>query len=136
MEWIKLELRPLFDLLLDKAEDWEPENVLPRTKHLGTLIQPQLLEYQDGKYRRDRNEAVGFFEAIAKFAETGLPISLDHFGSIVKDYKNRISPYPHYSGIEIILPKELENIDKISPEEIPTELDTDEKPEDTSMKLL
>lgn len=135
MEWEKLELRPLLDLLKEKANIWEPVEVLPRTKKLGLVVIPQLHKYKEGKYRRDRNEVIGLFDAISKFIETGLPIALDHFESIVDDYKGRISPYPHYSGIKVVVPQGLQGIDDISPADIP-DIEEDESSNSTSMKLL
>jgi hypothetical protein len=136
MEWEKLELRPLLDLLKEKANNWEPAEVLPRTKKLGLLVIPQLHNYKEGKYRRDRNEVIGLFDAITKFIETGLPIALDHFESIVDDYKSRISPYPHYSGIKVVVPQGLQAIDDLSPADIPVIEKEEEVSNSTSMKLL
>ena len=93
--------------------------VLPNTNSLGEIIRFQLEEYQDGKFRSDRNETLGFFDSMDKFASTNLQISLDHFQTLVLDYKRRILPYPHYSGIKLKVPENLENLDTISVESIP-----------------
>ncbi|MCH8907658.1 MAG: hypothetical protein IH840_11255 [Candidatus Heimdallarchaeota archaeon] len=66
-----------------------------------------MADYTAGKYRQDRNEIQGFFEAIEKFAKTGLPLSLEHLNAIIDDYKKRILPYPHYSGIKVDIPEDM-----------------------------
>lgn len=119
MNWLKMELIPLFELIYSKSSEWKPEQVVTNTVNLGEIVKSQLDQYQDGKYRSDRNEIVGFFEAIEKFSLTALPISLEHFQSLVNDYKKRILPYPHYSGIIIQVPEDLMDLKNISSLDIP-----------------
>lgn len=135
VNWERIELRPLFDLLIEKAKSWEPIQVLPRTQKLGKLVNHQLEEYFEGKFRKDRNEVAGFFEAIERFTETGLPLGLDHFAGIVIDYKNRISPYPHYSGIKVTIPADLANLDTLTKNDIP-ELSDKEEDEGSTLTLM
>ncbi|MDH5403094.1 MAG: hypothetical protein OEZ01_04515 [Candidatus Heimdallarchaeota archaeon] len=102
-----LELKPFFDLLYQKSKEWAPETIIPNIKELSNIIVPQLERLTEGKFRHDRNEALGFFDAIAQFSSTGLLLSLEHFQSLIKNYAQRIKPYPHYSGIKIELPVEF-----------------------------
>ena len=101
MESVNIELVPLLEKLKQESASWLPETVLERVIQLGKNLEPQLDAYVDGKYRQDRNEITGFFDAVTKFAKTGLPISLDHLNSLIDDYKKRILPYPHYSGMTV-----------------------------------
>ena len=119
MNWVKLELIPLFELIYEKSGGWKTEQVVKNTVNLGELVKKQLIDYQEGKFRSDRNETLGFFDAIEKFSSTNLPISLDHFQSLVNDYKKRILPYPHYSGIMVQVPENLIGLENISSLEIP-----------------
>ncbi|MHA2501373.1 MAG: hypothetical protein ACXAE3_00685 [Candidatus Kariarchaeaceae archaeon] len=135
MEWERKELRPLFDKLLSDATDWEPTKVMPRTQTLGTLVLNQLQEYKGGEYRSDRNEARGFFDAITRFVGTGLPLSLDHFEGLIKQYRDRISPYPHYSGIKITVPTNFKDLDTLTPEDVP-DISDDAEDDDSSLTLL
>lgn len=139
VEWRKIELRPLFDLINEESNNWPPDKVLRYVTNLSRLVLPQLTEYSDGKYRRDRNEARAFFEAINKFTSSGLPIALDHFQQIVSDYKQKISPYPHYSGIEIIIPKKLEGLADVENLEVPDDVEDEQdtaKEEDSDFVKL
>ena len=120
MKWVKLELIQFFELILTKSTEWNPEEVVKNTINLGEFVKKQLNEYQDGKYRSDRNETMGFFEAIEKFSLTDLPITLEHFQSLVKNYKTRILPYPHYSGITIQVPEGLMDLENIATLKIPS----------------
>ena len=85
VNWNKLELIPFFELISNKSTEWKPDQVVKNTVDLGEIVKLQLQKYNDGKYRSDRNETLGFFDAIEKFSLTNLPISLDHFQSLVKD---------------------------------------------------
>lgn len=113
MKHKELELISLFDFLQQSAEEWNIESVLDNTIKLGNLIKPQLDEYSNGKYRSDRNEVLGFFEAIEKFRMTDLPIGLDHYKDLIAKYKKRILPYPHYSGITVKIPADLKNLNSM-----------------------
>ncbi len=119
MNWLKMELIPLFELIYSKSSQWKAEQVVTNTVNLGEIIKSQLDKYREGRYRSDRNETIGFFEAIEKFSLTALPITLEHFQSLVNDYKKRILPYPHYSGIVIQVPEDLMNLKNISPLDVP-----------------
>ena len=119
MNWKELELIPLLNLLSEKSKDWDIVDVIPTTLALGKIVKTQLQKYTEGNYRTDRNEINGFFDAITKFSITQLPISLDHFQSLIKDYTKRIHPYPHYSGIIVLVPENLENLNHLSPSDIP-----------------
>ncbi len=137
MEWEFVELRELFDKLVSQAKLWIPDQVLVNTKSLGDLIEFQLISFNDGKYRSDRNECIGFFDSINKFIETNLPISLDHFEALVKQYRDRISPYPHYSGIKLQIPLELSKINNYTTEDIPkNNKDDDTNEGGTTLKLM
>ena len=120
MKWVKLELIEFFELILAKSKDWKSEQVVKNTIKLGEIVKTQLSKYQEGKYRSDRNETLGFFEAIEKFSLTDLPITLEHFQSLVKDYKIRILPYPHYSGITVQVPEGLTGLENLEQLEIPS----------------
>lgn len=119
MNWKELELIPLLNLLSEKSQDWDAEDVIPTTLALGKIVKEQLQKYTEGNYRNDRNEISGFFDAIEKFAITQLPITLDHFQSLINDYKKRIHPYPHYSGIVVLVPANLDNLNHLKPSDIP-----------------
>lgn len=119
MKWKELELIPLLNLLSEKSKDWDSEDVIPTTLALGKIITKQLQTYTEGNYRTDRNEIIGFFDAIEKFSITQLPITLDHFQSLINDYKRRIHPYPHYSGIVVLVPVNLDNLNHLNPSDIP-----------------
>jgi len=134
-EWERIELRPLFSKLLEHATTWDPAQVLPRTKRLGNLVMPQLREYEEGKYRLDRNEGIGFFESIEKFVSTGLPLSLDHFTNLVNQYQDRITPYPHYSGIKVTIPVDLKDLDGVGFDDIP-DLADDDDDQGSALKLM
>jgi len=134
--WERVELRPLFTKLLEKATNWEPTTVLPRTQQLGKLVLPQLREYTDGKYRVDRNEATGFFDSINKFAQTDLPISLEHFSNLINQYRDRITPYPHYSGIKITVPVDFTDLDQVTYEDMPDDVEEEHEETDSSLKLM
>tara|TARA_B100000287_G_C20647812_1_gene785757 strand:+ start:578 stop:991 length:414 start_codon:yes stop_codon:yes gene_type:complete len=137
VEWEFVELRELFDKLVSQAKLWIPDQVLVNTKSLGDLIEFQLISFNDGKYRSDRNECIGFFDSINKFIETNLPISLDHFEALVKQYRDRISPYPHYSGIKLQIPLELSKINNYTTEDIPkNNKDDDTNEGGTTLKLM
>ena len=137
MEWEFVELRELFDKLVSQSKLWIPDQVLVNTKSLGDLIEFQLISFNDGKYRSDRNECIGFFDSINKFIETNLPISLDHFEALVKQYRDRISPYPHYSGIKLQIPLELSKINNYTTEDIPkNNKDDDTNEGGTTLKLM
>ena len=127
--WEQLELVPLFDKLINAVNEWDPKVVLPRTVQLGILVRHQLDEYFEGKYRRDRNEVIGF-------AQTKLPISLDHFTQLAKDYKHRITPYPNYSGIVVIVPIDLGKVKNYSVSDIPNIDKSDKKDTNSSLKLM
>lgn len=114
MDQHEMELIPLFDEIEKYAGIWPSEEVLDNTIKLGSMLKPQLKEFSDGKFRSDRNETLGFFEAIEKFRETNLPIDLDFFRSLVKKYRKRIMPYPHYSGIKLKVPSDLSNMDSFN----------------------
>ena len=136
MDWERQELRPLFKKLLDEAKGWDPTTVMSRTQTLGKLVKKQLENFTDGTYRMDRNEARGFFEAIEKFAITGLPLSLDHFEDLIRQYQERISPYPHYSGIKIHVPIDFSNLDEVKMSEIPEFDENDDHDTDSTLKLV
>ena len=137
MEWEFVELRELFDKLINQAKLWSPDKVLVNTKKLGDLVEFQLQKFDDGKYRSDRNECVGFFDSINKFIETNLPISLDHFEVLVKQYRERVSPYPHYSGIKLQIPLELSEIKNYTTDDIPkNNKDEDTTEGATTLKLM
>lgn len=136
VEWERQELRPLFVNLIEQAQNWKATKVLPRTQKLGKLVVPQLEKYTDGKYRVDRNEAIGFFDAITKFAETDLPISFDHFTNLTNQYKDRITPYPHYSGIKVTVPTNFDDLDTVTPDDVPDDIDDDPEEDDSSTVTL
>ncbi|MCE7734694.1 MAG: hypothetical protein GPJ54_07450 [Candidatus Heimdallarchaeota archaeon] len=119
MNWKELELIPLLNLLSEKSKGWDSEDVIPTTLALGHIVKKQLQKYNEGNYRTDRNEITGFFDAIEKFSITQLPITLDHFQSLINDYKKRIHPYPHYSGIVVSVPENLANLKDLESSDIP-----------------
>jgi len=119
MKWKELELIPLLELISEKSKEWNAEDVIPKTLAFGKIIKNQLEKYKEGNYRSDRNEIYGFFEAIEKFSTTQLPITLEHFQSLITDYKKRIHPYPHYSGIVVSVPENLEDLHDPDSLEIP-----------------
>lgn len=119
MKWKELELIPLLELLSDKSKKWDTEKVIPYTLVLSSIVKKQLEKYNEGNYRADRNEIMGFFDAIEKFSATQLPITLEHFQSLINNYKRRIHPYPHYSGIIISVPENLENLNEYHPNDVP-----------------
>ena len=119
MDWKKLELIPLLELLSNKSKEWDTEDVIPNTLVIGRIVKKQLEKYRDGNYRADRNEITGFFDAIEKFSITQLPITLDHFQSLINNYMRRIHPYPHYSGIKVSVPQNLEELTDLDIQDIP-----------------
>jgi hypothetical protein len=111
MKWIELELIPFLDLLSETSKSWDPDNVISNTLILAKSLRKQLDKFQDGNYRADRNEILGFFDAIERFSHTDLPFTLEHYQALINDYKRRILPYPHYSGIKISVVENLSNLD-------------------------
>ena len=135
-EWHHVELPELFEIIQSHINLWEAKNVIPNIQKIGKIVIKQLSEYTDGKYRKDRNETIGFFNAIDKFSSTDLPLSLEHFGSLINRYKNRISPYPHYSEIKIVIPRNITNLSEIDLENIPTLDAQDNDDESSSLTLM
>ncbi|MHA2090575.1 MAG: hypothetical protein ACW98K_06925 [Candidatus Kariarchaeaceae archaeon] len=107
MDWSRIELVPFFDLLQKESSNWDQDRTLIRMIKIGEFVKTQLEEYKDGKYRSDRNEAIGFFSAIEKFQTSGLSLTNDHLAALISDYRDRILPYPHYSGITLNIPSDI-----------------------------
>jgi len=104
-----MELGSLIDYILSNCENWDNNNIIPKVKEIGLIVEKQINEkyMSDDKYRVDRNEILSFFEQIKKSEELGIPFSLEHFKQITIMTKKRIRPYPHYSGIKVEIEENL-----------------------------